>query len=166
MSKFLALVASCVLSAALAVPAFAAQKVVTPRGVDGVTLGARFTTLHARGLVGPIGPGCEAAGPNARSASLRPPLQGSVDFTFTEPRRVKTITVRGGAAARGVHVGSTARALRRAFPSARFDHSTDAVFGATFVSVGRYGGGPIGFTVSTTTKRVQLIAVPGVAACE
>ncbi len=166
MLKFPALAANVVLIAALAAPAFAAPKIVTPQGVGGVTLGARYTTLRAMGLVGPIGLGCEAAGPQARSATLSAPLQGSVDFTFTTPRRVKTITVRGGAAARSIHVGSTGNALRRAFPSARFDHSSDALFGATFVSVPRHGGGPLGFTVSATTQRVQLIAVPSVVACE
>ena len=160
-----ALLAGAALLALAAAPALALQN-VTPHGVGAVTLGARYTTLHAHGLVGAIGPGCELAGPNARSAMLTAPLNGSVDFTLAAPRRVATITIRGGAAARGVHVGSTAHALRAAFPRAHFDHATDATFNATFVRVGRRGGGPLGFTVSTATHRVQLIAVPNVAACE
>jgi hypothetical protein len=160
------LLASLVAIAALAAPAFAAEPAVTARGVGAVTLGALYATLHARRLVGPIGPGCEVAGPNARSAQLRPPLQGSVDFTMTEPRRVATITIRGGAAARGIGVGASETALRRAFPSARFDHATDTLFGATFVRVGRQAGGPFAFALDTKTKRVDLIAVPDVATCE
>ena len=160
-----AFLAGAALLALVATPALALQN-VTPRGVGAVTLGARYTTLHARGLVGDIGPGCELAGPQARSAKLQAPLSGSVDFTMTAPRRVATINIRGGAAARGIHIGSTAQALRAAFPSAHFDHSTDGTFGATFVKVGRRGGGPLGFTVGTATQSVQLIAVPNVVACE
>ncbi|PPD44064.1 MAG: hypothetical protein CTY15_08375 [Methylocystis sp.] len=153
-----------------AVSAFSAPAVrattITPQGVGPVKLGARYADLQAKGLVGPIGPGCELAGPNTRAAKLRPPLKGSVDFTLTEPRRAATITVNGGATARGVGVGSTSRALKTAFPAAKFDHSSDEVFLATFVRVPRSGGGPIAFAVSTKTKRVQQIAIPNLAVCE
>lgn len=139
---------------------------ITRQGVGPIRLGARYTDLRAGGLVGPIGPGCELTGPNTRAARLRPPLNGSVDFTLSTPRRVATITIFGGATARGVGVGATSHSLRAAFPTARFDHSSDATFGSTFVSVPRRGGGPIAFAVSTKTKRVQQIAVPSLSVCE
>lgn len=145
----------------------AAAHRITPQGVGAIKLGAQYSTLRAKGLIGPIQRGCELAGPNARSANLLAPLKGSVDFTQTSPRRVATITIRGGASTpRGISVGSTSRALMRAYPRARFDHTTDSVFGATFVRVGRRGGGPLGFTVGVSSKRVQLIAAPHVVACE
>jgi hypothetical protein len=139
---------------------------ITRHGVGTIKLGARYTDLRARGLVGPIGPGCELAGTNTRAAKLQTPLKGSVDFTQSAPRRVATITVFGGATARGVGVGATSHALRVAFPTAKFDHSSDQTFGSTFVSVPRRGGGPIAFAVSTKTKRVQQIAVPHLSVCE
>src|SRR5947199_23735 len=54
----------------------AAAAKITPAGVDGVKLGETYAQLRAGHLVGRIGKGCELAGPNARSASLRAPLQG------------------------------------------------------------------------------------------
>lgn len=160
------LTAVAVVATAVAAPAFASPKEITPRGVGAVKLGVSYSALHAKGLVGSIGPGCELGGPNTRSAKLRPPLKGTVDFTLSAPRRVKTISVTGGAAARGVGVGSTNATLKAAYPTATFDHSSDSVFLATFVHVGPRDGGPLAFLVSTKTKKVQLIAIPNIAACE
>ena len=142
-----------------------AQK-VTPLRVGGVHLGDRHSTLRARGLVGKIGPGCELGGPNTRSAKLKAPLKGSVNYTLKDPRVVANIQVLGGAKARGVGVGAKSRAIRKAFPKAKFDHSTESVFGITLVRVPRNGGGKLQFAVSTTTHRVTLIGVPAIAFCE
>src|SRR3954452_14457248 len=76
-----------------------AQK-ITPLRVGGVHIGDRHRSLRARGLVGRIGPGCELA-ENTRSARLKAPLKGSVNYTQTTPRLVTDILVRGGAKARG-----------------------------------------------------------------
>jgi hypothetical protein len=141
-----------------------AQK-ITPLRVGGVHIGDRHRSLRARGLVGRIGPGCELA-ENTRSARLKAPLKGSVNYTQTTPRLVTDILVRGGAKARGVGVGARPRAIRRAFPKATFDHGTDAVFGITLVKVPRRGGGRLQFAVSTKTHRVTLIGVPFIAFCE
>jgi hypothetical protein len=141
-----------------------AQK-VTPARVGGVHLGDLHRSLRARGLVGPIRPGCELA-QNTRSARLKAPLEGSVDYTQSNPRKVADILVRGGAKARGVGVGARTRAIRRAFPKATFDHSTESVFGITLVKVPKSGGGRLQFAVSTKTHRVTLIGVPFIAFCE
>jgi hypothetical protein len=142
-----------------------AQK-ITPLRVGGVHLGDRHSVLRARGLVGKIGPGCELGGPNTRSARLKAPLKGSVNYTLKDPRLVANIQVLGGAKARGVGIGAKPRAIRRAFPKAKFDHSTESVFGITLVRVPRTGGGKLQFAVSTDTNRVTLIGVPAIAFCE
>jgi len=153
-------------TAATGATGHAAAARITPGGVDGVKLGARYATLRARGLVGHIRPGCELGGPNTRGAALSRPLRGSADFSLTSPRKVRNITITGGASARGVHVGSTRRAVRRAFPKVRFDHGTDETFGLTLAKVPRGGGGRMQFAIDVKTHRVTLIGVPFIAFCE
>jgi len=142
-----------------------AQK-ITADGVGDVKLGARYTTLRAAKLLGAIGPGCELAGPQARSAKLAAPLKGSVDFTLTNIRRVATISVSRGATARGVAVGSTQAHLRHRFPKVVFDHSTDTTFGLTIAKVPKSGGGRLQFAINTKTKKVTLIGIPRIPFCE
>ncbi|HEV7807624.1 MAG TPA: hypothetical protein VGO80_17525 [Solirubrobacteraceae bacterium] len=144
----------------------AMPKRITALGVGAVKLGATYTSLRAAGLVGRLRPGCELAGPQSRSASLRAPLRGSVDLTRTTPRRVTAITVRGGARARGVGVGASGTRVRREFPKAIVDRSPEAVFAITILKIPRGGGGRLDFAVDTTTRQVTLIAVPRIAFCE
>ena len=127
-----------------AVPA-SSQK-ITPAGAGKVKLGETYARLRARHLVGSIKRGCELAGPRARSASLSPPLKGSVDFTTTLPRKVPAITA--------------------AFPKAKVDHSTDSTFGVTLVRIPKHGGGRLQFAVDTRTHKVVLIGIPLIAFCE
>jgi hypothetical protein len=143
-----------------------APQKITAAGVGDVKLGKRYTTLRADGLVGKLRPGCELAGPQARSATLRLPLKGSVDFTQTVPRRATIITVRGNAQARGVGIGATTAQVKAKFPKAVVDHSTDAMFAITLVKVPKSGGGRIQFAVDTTTKKVTLIGIPRIPFCE
>lgn len=149
-----------------AVPPAYSAAIITPQGVGPIRLGARYSELQAKGLVESIGPGCEVAGPNTRAARLRPPLKGSVEFTLSEPRRVVTITIYGGAAARGVRVGAPIRAVRAAFPGVKIDRSGEETFGMTFFDVPHEKGGPIGFAVGKKTKRVEQIAIPNVSVCD
>ena len=140
---------------------------ITPVRVDGVHLGDTHADLRARGKVGNIRPGCELGGPQTRSARLRAPLQGSVNYTLNSPRRVDSITVRGGARARGVGIGAKIPAIKAKFPNATIDHSTDQVFQLTLVKTPkRPNGGQITFGVSTQTKRTTVIGVPFIAFCE
>lgn len=154
------------LAAGAATVVLAAPAKITPSGVGGVKLGATYKSARAAGLLGTVRPGCELAGPNTRSAPLRPPLTGSVDLSTTSPRRIRTIVVRGGAAAGAVRIGATSTAIRAAFPKAVFDHSTDATFGLTLVRVPTSGGGRLQFAVDTTTKKVTLIGIPAIPFCE
>jgi hypothetical protein len=163
----LALAAPAV-DAALAQPGamIAAVAKVTPAGVDGVKLGETYAQLRARHLVGRIGKGCELAGPNARSATLRAPLKGGVDFTMSKPRKVVDITIRGGATARGVGIGATIPQIKAAYPKAKVDHSTEHTFAITLVRIPKSGGGRLQFAVDAMTHRVVIIGVPAIPFCE
>jgi hypothetical protein len=166
MSHAKILFALVLLSGASFSPSAFSAASITPQGVGPIKLNALYSDLRAKGLVEPMGPGCEVAGPNTRSARLRPPLKGSVDLTLSEPRRVATITIFGGATARGVGVGSTGKAVKAAFPAAKLDRSGEDTFGVTFVEAPRGKGGPIAFAVRTKTKRVEQIAIPNVSVCD
>lgn len=146
--------------------ALAATKPVTSSGVGAVKLGKTYSSLRAAGLLGKVTPGCELAGPNTRSAPLRAPLKGSVDLSTTVPRRVRTIVVRSGAAARGVGIGTRQEAITEKFRGVRFDHSTDATFGITIARVPTSGGGRLEFAIDTTTRKVTLIGIPAIPFCE
>jgi hypothetical protein len=165
------LLAVTVATLAIAAPASAmpiaqtAAKKITRDGVGQVKLGMTFHELREKGLVGKLRPGCELA-PNTRSARLRSPLRGNVNFTQSTPRKVTDISVRRGAKARGVGIGDRIRDIRDAFPRAKVDHSTEDVFGITLVRIPRNGGGRIQFSVPLDTKKIDLIAVPFIAFCE
>ena len=143
----------------------AATPRITGDGVGGVKIGKRFTRLREQGLVGPLRPGCELA-PNTRSAKLKPPLNGTVNFTLTRPRRVDNVTVTGGAKARGVGIGATIAQIKAAFPKAKVDHSTEDVFQITLVRIPKDGGGRIKFAVDVNTRKTTSIGVPIIAFCE
>ena len=142
--------------------------VITPTRVDGVHLGDTHQDLRARGKVGPIQPGCELGGPNTRSARLRAPLKGSVNYSLKTPRRVRVIAITGGARARGVGIGATIAQIKAKFPNAKVDHDTDELFRLTLVRTPRrpVSGGRITFGVSTQTHRTTIIGVPGIPFCE
>lgn len=139
---------------------------IGPTGVGAVKLGETYQRLHAAHLVGPVRAGCEFAGPQARSARLRSPLAGSVDLTSGPHRRVATITLTGGATAHGVGVGATRAAVRRAFPTAVFDHSTDTMFGITLVKIPRRTGWRVQFALDVKTRLVTLIGIPNIPFCD
>jgi hypothetical protein len=174
-SLLLALIAAAVAAGALAIASSASTSAtgaavarITPVRVDGVHLRDTHADLRARGKVGPIQPGCEFGGPNTRSARLRAPLHGSVNYTLTTPRRVTTINITGGAKARGVGIGATIAQIKAKFPHAKVNHSTDEVFQVTLVRTPRrpVSGGRITFAVSTITHKTTIIGVPGIAFCE
>ena len=152
---------------AMAVPASAAapQK-ITRKGVGQVKLGMTFQALRDEGLVGKLRPGCELGGPNTRSARLRSPLRGVVDFTPANPRKVTNITIRRGARARGVKVGDRIPDIKDAYPRAKVNRQTEDVFGVWLVRVPRNGGGRITFSVPVDTQRIDRIGVPFIPFCE
>jgi hypothetical protein len=140
-------------------------KKITAKGVGKVKLGKTYKSLRKAGLIGKIRPGCELAGPRARSARLRKPLEGYVDLGHGKKRRVVHITVLGGAAARGVRVGDTQDDVLQEFPQAVIDESTQDRFGVTLVKIPRSDGGRMQFVIGTG-ERVMSINLPGVSFCE
>lgn len=144
----------------------ARPKRVTARGVDGVHVHATYRHLRRAHLIRRIRHGCELGGPNTRSARLRAPLRGHVNFTLHRPRRVTDITVTHGARTHGVGIGSTIPQIRAAFAHAHVDHGTDDVFGITLVKIPKRDGGRFQFAVSTSTHRATTIGVPRIAFCE
>lgn len=137
------------------------------KGAGDVQVGEKFTSLRAAGLVGKLRPGCELGGPDTRSAKLKAPLKGFVDLTTRrKPRRVRSISLRGGATARGVGIGATIPQIKAAFPGAKVDHSTDDTFRLTLVKVPKAAGGRFSFAVDTTTKKTTVIGIPFIPFCE
>jgi len=149
----------------------AAPQKITFEGVGQVKLGKTFKQLREDGLVGKLHKGtCDAAGPNALPfAKLRSPLNGTVEFTRGTPHRVKDITIRGGAEARGVGIGDRLKDIKAKFPKRKIDHSQEDVFGAFFVFIPR--ANPVGklklmFVLDSDTRKITLIGVPFVPFCE
>jgi hypothetical protein len=147
----------------------AAPQKITSKGVGKVKLGKTHKQLREQGLVGKLRKGCELGGPDTRSARLRTPLKGSVNYTLNSPRRVTDITVTGGAKARGVGIGDKLKDIKAKFPKRQVDHSQEDVFNAFFVSIPRTN--PVGkrrltFVIDSDTRRITAIGVPFVAFCE
>jgi len=144
----------------------AAAKRITGAGVGQVKLGMTHSQLRAQGLVGTLGPGCELGGPDTRAARLKAPLQGFVNYSLTSPRKVREITIRGGAKARGVGIGATIAQIKAKFPKAKVSHATDDVFRVTLVKIPQDGGGRFHFAVDVDTGKTVVIGVPRIAFCE
>jgi hypothetical protein len=143
-----------------------ADQKITASGVGKVPLGGSFRSLRASGLLGRLRPGCPLGGTDTRSARLKAPLKGTVDLTKRKPRRVRAISVAGGASARGVGIGDRLADIRAAFPKARVDRDTEETFGITLVRVPKGGGGRIQFAVDVDSRRITRIAVPAIQFCE
>jgi hypothetical protein len=159
--------AALTISGLLAVPATAAApKKITAEGVGKVKLGATHASLREQGLVGVLRPGCELGGSQTRSARLKAPLSGSVDYTLTNPRKVAAITVRGGAKARGVGIGATIAQIKAKFPHAKVDHSLEDIGLFTLVKIPKRDGGRFQFGVDPGTKKTTHIGVPNIPLCE
>jgi hypothetical protein len=161
------LVAAAFAAGATAAPAAApAPQKITSKGVGQVKLGKTFQQLRAQHLVGKLRKGCEFGGPQTRSAKLRSPLQGSVNFTLTNPRKATDITIRGGAEARGVGIGDTIADIKAAYKKRRVDHTQEGVFGLTFVFVPNKNHPRLMFAVDVNTHKITLIGTPFIALCE
>ncbi len=140
---------------------------IGPKGAGNVNIGNSYAVLRKRNAIGRIRHGCELGGPNTRSARLKSPLVGSVNFTLTTPRRVTDILITGGdATARGVGIGDTLADIQAAYPKAKVDHGTDEIFEFTLVKIPRSDGGKLQFAVSTKTDKITAIGVPFIATCE
>ena len=174
MRRTLAFTAAVVLVGALAIGASAdtgptariAAKKITGEGVGQVKLGMTFQEARDKGLIGKLQPGCEFGGPETRSARLRSPLRGFVDFSLTTPRKITNILVTRGARARGVKVGDRISDIRAAYDVVKVNKKTEDVFGVWLARVPRSAGGRITFSVPVDTKRIDAIGVPFIPFCE
>ena len=173
MRRTLAVTVALVLTGAVAVAeagteptARIAAKKITAAGVGQVKLGMTFSEARDKDLIGKLRPGCELGGPETRSARLRSPLRGSVNFTLTTPRKIDNIVITRGARARGVKVGDRIKDIKDAYPGAKVNKNTEDVFGIWLVRVPKSDGGPIRFSVPVATKRIDAIGVPFIPFCE
>ena len=164
-----ALVSTSVAASGVAAPAergAPATQEITGKGVGLVKLKKGYAKARRQGLIGKIRPGCELGGPRTRSAKLKSPLRGQVDFTLRSPRRIANITITRGAAARGVGIGATIPEIEEAFPNAVVDRDTEEVFGVTLVTIPKRDGGRFQYAVDTGSGKTTIIGIPGVAFCE
>src|SRR4051812_41381380 len=139
MNHFKRILTITAVSAIGATTAFAATQGAAPKitrsGVGAVKIGKTYKQLHDAGLIGKIHHGCELGGANTRSANLKAPLKGQVNFTLKSPRKVTDVTINGGAKARGVGNRDQIADIKAAFPKAKGDHSTDDTFLLTHVRI-------------------------------
>ena len=151
----------------LAAPATAAApKQITKEGVGKVKLGVTHASLREQGLVGVLRPGCPLGGDQTRSAKLKAPLSGSVNYTSSNPRKVTAIRVDGGARAKGVGIGATIPQIKAKFPHARVNRSLEDIGLFTLVIVPKRDGGRFTFGVDTGTEKTIHIGVPDIPICE
>ena len=146
--------------------AYAGSAEITADGVGDVELGARASQLKEAGLIGNLRPGCELGGPDTRTARLRAPLEGAVNFTQTQPRRADNILITGGASASGVGIGYFKRSIKKVFPNVKIDHDTEETFGITLAKVPKSDGGKFQFAIDVATRKIISIGVPFIAFCE
>jgi hypothetical protein len=141
---------------------------ITASGVGAVELGDTYKSLHRRELVGKLRHGCELGGPSTRSARLREPLKGSVDFTPHNPRKATNIVVTAGGAARGVGIGDSIKDIKKVFEHAQVDHGTDRTFGVTLVTVHKRHSKKTRFTFAVSTKSHHTVAIgiPFIPVCD
>lgn len=161
-----ALTAATTTAAPATETAGAAPPEITRSGVGAVKLGKTYKQLRRQKLVGKIRRGCELGGPNTRSAALRKPLRGTVDFTQNRKRKVTNITIFGGAKARGVGRGGTLSQIQDAFPNAQVERGAEETLGVTLVNIPRSDGGKFQFALDVRTEKVTAIGVPYIAVCE
>ena len=102
----------------------------------------------------------------SRAAVLRAPLRGAVELSRRKPRRVKSIIVTKNATARGLAIGDTRAAVKKAYPKAVFDESVQDTFGITLVRIPKDGGGRLQIALDAESDRITEFGVPYIRFCE
>jgi hypothetical protein len=151
-----------------------ALSIVSPRGAGAVRLGMTAEDLQRRGLIGPLGPGCEIY-PGARFAELKPPLSGFANFANGraqgEKARLTSLDVTGGAeTARNIGIGSSPREALDAYPRSRYEPGanpdTETVLSSGFIRVPNASATKLTFLLRSAGAGVVDISVPAPLICE
>jgi hypothetical protein len=144
-----------------------------PNELGKIKVGQTQEELEATGQTGPVGPGCEAAGPNAEAADLKVPgttpdqLTGAVlldedvvsGITISEGRTVEGLTI-------GTKIDDATKLLEAAGYTLEPDDGTGDMFGVVIAQFTK-GGEPVyGLVAEKFSKKVTSISTPSVAICE
>jgi hypothetical protein len=138
---------------------------LTETGVGQLQLGRPLASVGSR-WIGPTGPGCELAAPTPVVARLKAPLAGSAAFSGAARHRLVALWVtRGAATDRGIAIGATAAAVRRAYPGAVAQDSEQPLRYHA-LTVRRNGKDRIWFMLDRRNGRVTAFALPAPQFCE
>jgi hypothetical protein len=151
-----------VLAAALCGAAVAAAPVVGPQGVGALRLGMTRSASSAY-TTGALHKGCTLGRPIHYWALLRAPLKGTAIFGGNTPTsKVVAISIQGGAkTAAGIGIGSTAAAVKHAYPTAHPESSVEPLkFTALRV------GSRWWFMLDRKNGHVNSIEIPAPDFCE
>ena len=138
-----------------------------------IRVGQTKAELRATGQVGPVGPGCEAAGPNAEAAELKVPgtnedqLAGNVQL---DQGTVIGITITAGQTVEGVRAGKSyprgVDTLKAAGYSLQPDDGTGESFGVTIGQFTKGGKPAYGLVGLPSSGKIESISTPSVVICE
>lgn len=144
-----------------------------PNELGKIRIGQTQEELEATGQVGPVGPGCEANGPNAEAADLKVPgttpdqLTGVVQL---DEDVVSGITISEGRTVDGVAIDMKIDQATKMMEAAGYtlepDDGTGDMFGVVIAQFTK-GGEPVyGLVAEKFSKKVTSISTPSVAICE
>ena len=146
---------------------------LSPLHLGRITVGQTSAQLTATGEVGPIGPGCDAAGPSSESATLVGPavdagaLNGSVQV---DEGVVSSITIVEGRTVEGVAVGDPIDRALTTLVGAGYalapDDGTGDMFGVRLAQLNKAGEAAYGIVADLESNRITSIATPSAALCE
>lgn len=135
-------------------------------GVGQLRLGAKAKTLHDKGLIGKVGPGCELA-PGERAARLSPPLGGTAIFFHPNNRLSSIIITKGARTRRHIRIGSPLAHVLNRYPHATYMTPAQmSPFNVGMVTVPFHGHTVMSFLTSAATNRVIQIDIPLASFCE
>ncbi|MFM7064962.1 MAG: hypothetical protein ACKO04_15975, partial [Actinomycetes bacterium] len=144
-----------------------------PGALGRIRVGQTQEELEATGQVGPVGPGCEAAGPNAEAADLKVPgttpdqLTGAVQL---DEDVVSGITISQGRTVDGVTIDMKIDEATAILDDAGYtlepDDGTGEMFGVVIAQFTKDGTPVYGLVAETFSKKVTSISTPAVTICE